>query len=597
MPTIARALSEQTDHIFMPVAQQLSHRILNMLGYGDIIGDNIYLSSEWSTHSRTSNKDDNPRVAENRFKIEVDVQLNPNSQKWEAYTFKHTTAYGVYSHLIHQQEAVYVDSPNRVRIMEMLSPINIILNCELTLMSAELAFKTPLQLFNGYENGSVATYTDLFFDYPVPKEIVSVLYHIWGLDRAEGKSANISFIDYIKRRTDGTWSVTKHRDLEQYEITVPRYNLKSLCALEYNSDKPQGLMENKLPTGWNIPFTYTVQFGMPTMQIMEYPCVIYNQLIDSMFIPTDEKIRFNAVPEHRTDTALQHYDDKEQYRTAAYIAVPWYDDWRLPLTSDLGKCCYECIATLHLLVDEVAGLYTRIDLKEQDDEDYQLDTSILTLLKGEGCMCTDKHSPVNVTLFRDDTELVANKDYYVDDNLVLLFKARDLYSHYRIVISVLTNATALRPQWYQMVIAEYPKLPRLLRDSIRIKFLFETWAPILQHYLRTDYRHIKDILNDGIVIDHYDRIIGDIKQLYILPYIKDRYSLDLDLYKVTAEVMVDQTTNTIYYPGMELPEDGYLEKRNVVLSKEVLNHAVNKNVGIDIYTFKQGKTCKFKARS
>ena len=47
--------------------------------------------------------------------------------------------------------------------MEMLSPINIILNCELTLSSSELAFKTPLQLFNGYENGSVATYTDLFF--------------------------------------------------------------------------------------------------------------------------------------------------------------------------------------------------------------------------------------------------------------------------------------------------------------------------------------------------------------------------------------------------------------------------------------------------
>ena len=77
MPILSRPISEQTDHIFMPVAQQLSHRILNMLGYSDVIGDNIYLSSEWSTHSKTTNSKDNPRVAEDRFKIEVDGINDP----------------------------------------------------------------------------------------------------------------------------------------------------------------------------------------------------------------------------------------------------------------------------------------------------------------------------------------------------------------------------------------------------------------------------------------------------------------------------------------------------------------------------------------
>ena len=150
MPILARPITEQTEHIFMPVAQQLSHRILHMLGYEDVVGDNIYLSSEWSSHSKTSNIEDNARVAENRFKADIELQLNPTSQKWEAYTFKHTASYGIYSHLIHQQEAIYTDPYNRVRIMEMLSPINITLNCELSLFSAEHAFKTPIQLFNGY---------------------------------------------------------------------------------------------------------------------------------------------------------------------------------------------------------------------------------------------------------------------------------------------------------------------------------------------------------------------------------------------------------------------------------------------------------------
>lgn len=596
MPTVSRVISEQPDHIFMPVAQQLSHRILHMLGYEDIIGDNIMLSSEWSTHSKTYNRDENARVSENKFKADVEVQMNPNSQKWEAYTFKHTTAYGVYKHLIHQQEAIYVDPYNRVRIMEMLSPINIILNCELTLVSAELAFKTPLQLFNGYENGSVATYTDLFFDYPVPKEIVSILYHIWELDRDNGKSNNVPFMEYIKIRTNGTWTVTKHRDLEEYEITIPRYNLKSLCSLEYSSDKPQGLMENKLPTGWNIPFTYTVQFGMPTMQIIEYPCVIYNQLVDSMFIPVDTNIRFNGMPEYRTDNALQHYDNKEMIKHQDYLSVPWYDDWSIPLTRTLSNT-YDTFAVLHLLVDEVAGLYTRIDLKEDVDDDYKLDEIILTLLKGEGCMCTDIHSPVNVALFRDDTELIPNKDYYVDDNLILVFKARDLYSHYRVVISTATEANILRPQWYQMCIKEYHRLPIRLRESIGYRFLQGEWTHILEKHVRCNVSKIQCILSDGTVIDRQDRILGDIKDIYVLPDIHDIPSIDLDMRKVTATVMVDQTTNTIYYPGMQLPEDGYFEKRDVVLSKEVLNHAINKNVGIDIYTFKSGKAGIIKTRS
>ena len=41
-------------------------------------------------------------------------------------------------------------------------------------------------------------------------------------------------------------------------------------------------------------------------------------------------------------------------------------------------------------------------------------------------MCTDVHSPVNVALFRDDTELIPNKDYCVDDNLILNFNIKPI---------------------------------------------------------------------------------------------------------------------------------------------------------------------------
>ncbi len=594
MPILTRPISELTDHIFMPVCQQLSHRILDILGYADVVGDNIYINTEWSAHSKTSNTNDVPNVNKNRLSIEAEVQMNPNQQKWEAYTFKHTTAYGLGKNLINSQEDIYHDDKNRVKVVELISPVTINLNCELVLTSSERAFQTPLQLFNGYENGTVATYTDLFFDYSIPKPIVNVLVHVWKLDRDGGEPAGVSFIDYVKRRTDNGWTVVKHKDLDEYELTVPRYNLKSLAALEYSGDKPTGNMENKLATSYTIQFTYTVQFGMPNMHILQYPCVIYNQLIDGAYIPNDETIRFNEMPEYRVDTAFQHYDMSERLKHQEYIHLPWYDDWDIPVTTKLHSDCYRPLMVMHILIDEVPGLYTTIDLREDADENYKLTPHIRMLLNNEGCLCTDRHAPVNVALYRDDTELLPNKDFFVDNNLQLSFKARDIYSHYRIIISTINEIEEVRPQFFQVLLQEFPYLPFYLARSLIDKLMRGSWSKIVERLLNVDISRTV-LLRNGNLVDMVKHcIVGKVQDLYILPYIRDIKCLDLDLSKVTVDVLVDQTTNTIYFPGMCVPKDGYIEKRQQVLSKEVLNHATYKDTRIDIYTFKQREAGKFK---
>lgn len=597
MPILTRPISELPDHVFMPVCKQIGHRILTMLGFADIIGDNIYIKSEWSAHSHTSDKNDSARVAQDRFTIEPEIQMNPSQQKWEAYTFKHTAAYGLSKNLINSQEDIYHDTANRVKVVELISPVTFNLSCELSLTSAQLAFQTPIQIFNGYDTNSVATYTDLFFDYPVPKSIVNVLYHIWKLDRDNGKEAGISFIDYIKLNTGGNWMVNKHKELEEYEIIVPRYNLKSLAALEYSGDKPQGNMDDKLPTGYTIQFNYVVQFGLPNTHVLQYPVTIYNRLIDGAYIPVENNERFNQIPEYRVDTALQHYDQAEQYKHQEYFHIPWYDDWDIPVTTKLHRDGYSPLIVMHILIDEVPGLYTSIDLKEDADDKYKLDTSIRTFLKGEGCMCTDRNAPVNVTLYRDDDELLPNIDYFVSDNLILTFKARDLYSHYRIVISTINNIELTRPQFFQMLIKEFVHLPYKLCRSLADKLMSGTWRPIVEYLLRTKINNLI-LLKDGRIIDTVKHCtVGKVQDLYILPYIRDIPCLDLDRRKTCVEALVDQTTNKVYYPGSPLPENGFMEKRQIVLSKEVLNHATYIDTGIDIYTFKSGKTCKPTTRS
>lgn len=69
MPVLSRAINEQQDHIFMPVISQLSHRILQSLEFEDVIGDQIYINTDWSTHSITSDSTGNADVAQNFFRL------------------------------------------------------------------------------------------------------------------------------------------------------------------------------------------------------------------------------------------------------------------------------------------------------------------------------------------------------------------------------------------------------------------------------------------------------------------------------------------------------------------------------------------------
>ena len=149
-------------------------------------------------------------------------------------------------------------------------------------------------------------------------------------------------------------------------------------------------------------------------------------------------------------------------------------------------------------------------------------------------------------------------------------------------ISTATSISTIRPQWYQMLIKEYDKVPVRLKESMGNWFLYGGWREALKHHIKGNIDRVKSILGNGIIIDHHDRIIGDVRCIDVIPFVRDKNSINIDKHKVTADVLVDQTTNTIYYPGMQLPEGGYLEKRNVVLSKEVCHNAPNKNVRIDI---------------
>ena len=588
MPVLTRSIPELVDHIFMPVCQQVSHRILHMLEYEDVVGDQIYINTDWSTHSVTHDKNDNANIGQTRFSMDVNIQLNPTSQKWDVYTFHHTTAYGFGTVLRDRQEPIYYDAPNNIKIVQMVSPVTMMMNCELFLASAELAFQTPAQIFNGYETGSIHTYTDLFYDYPVPKPILSVLYGIWSMDRVQGKSAGIPFVQYIKSHTNNTWNIHKHREKDEFEIVVPAYDLKVLNVLEYSDDKPQGIMEDKIPVGYSIPFVFTIQFNIPTLMIMDYPCVINNQLVPDRYISRDTNIRFNAMPESRHGTAYGPYENSVKYPLVKYWRVPWYDDWYLPGNTTMHtKHQYQSIV-MHLLIDEDKPQFaTTIDLLEDYDPSYKLADTTHAILKLLGSNCTDPHAPMCVWLFRDNTELKPNEDFYVDDNCVLYFKATDLQYHYRIAISTVTDIYWVSPKYFNILLKYMQYLPTFLVEQIIARLTGGDWSECFRNFIKsktnqTTYSNKVNIYRDGsVVLNPYNKVIGnvsdiDIDKLYAST--TDDRSLQLDTQPIYVTVFIDENTRDVYYPGMVIPDTANTVKKVLsIMDSKLLRYSNSSN--------------------
>ena len=120
------------------------------------------------------------------------------------------------------------------------------------------------------------------------------------MDRITGKASGNSFYSYLKKNSNGVLELNTNRNIKnEYEVSVSKVNLQTFGSLEFSNDKPEVGKEDKLSSVFDIPFVYTIQFGMPNISLMHYPCLINNQLLPAEYIPRDNHSRFNRMPEGR----------------------------------------------------------------------------------------------------------------------------------------------------------------------------------------------------------------------------------------------------------------------------------------------------------
>lgn len=516
---LSQPVSELTTHIFLPVIEQTAHRILTALALTDVIGDQIFIDTGFTAHSATSDINRNATFGPQSFRIDANIQMNPTSQKFDFYTFHHTTAYGISRNTMRDMYPIYWDPDNLIKIVEMRSPVSIVLNCELTVVSKELAFQTPQQIFNAYENGAVYELNDFAYDYPVPENILSVLYGLWKIDRRKGKPAQVNFLDYLKRNTNGKWQRHKHRDKDQYEIVVPSFDLQTLGTLEYSDDKPQGINEGKLPTGFTIPFQYTIQFAIPTINILHYHPVYNNQVLPMRLVPKGTHRRFNNMEESRRGIDLQRYNERPRLGQQIYaqaMHVPEYDDWVVPSSSPMPSYSQEPFLIVCATVDENEDLSTDLNFEEDFDPEFKIKDYVKEILYQQGERSVEPDALLSVQVYRDNKMLTPYDDTTFTEDLHVKFKARNLTSHYRVVFTECVELSKLNPDWYYLVKKFFPLLNNALKEQIRQniqnkgEWMDPSWAQNAQNNVHSN-NWVLIVGDNGWIYDGFNNTVGHIQ--------------------------------------------------------------------------------------
>lgn len=463
MPFISRPILELANHIYLPIIKQTSYRLVDELALREVIGDQIYIDTDYTTFAGTSNQKHNVNITPRSMHVEASMQMNPSSQKWDAYSWHHTTAYGINTFNLNNHTPIYKDTKNQVRIIEMRSPVTIMLNCEVTLLTKEHGFAIPHEIFNRYENGACYALNDLWYDYPVPNPIVSMLHQFWKMDRTEGQAKGVPFVEYVQKNTDGKWQFRKHRELEEYELVVPCPVTGILGTMEYSDDKPQIDKSDRIAVAFTIPFVYTLQFASPTINILQFQAMYNNQVVPPKLIPHDTTIRLNPLVGNRVSPAhdnfmLTNRMDEGRNAFARPTQVPSYDEWVQPATGFHYHCHQDPFLITMLGVDEKNGKAadTVIDLLEPNPL-YDLPPVTKEILYQQGSESVLGDTIYGIALYRNDKELIPLEDFTFDpEPMHLLFKAMDLHSQYRMVLAAGRDLYEISRKWWWLIDKYFP---------------------------------------------------------------------------------------------------------------------------------------------
>ena len=442
-----------------PIIEQLTYSILRKLEVMDFFHDSVYIDDNRRAISQPEDTQGNTRIGDRRVDVEINSHLNPDSgQLWDMNTPYNTIGSGTCARWYQYYEKIWCDPEVSVALIEHTVPFTVDLNFTLRFKGYEEA-QVCLDKVLSYAFRNIAQDThDITYSYPLSRPLLSVLDAIYQNRKSENQK--YSRFEYLQRYACAEFvqEVNKY-DLVRNEtipsaIYIKKYQLRCIGKMTSDMEKPEVVLEDKLPHFYLVRFMYQFQAGRPrTLQLYLPPVIEQTPLPKILF--QKESIgwfpKLQSAMQNLTYTEMLNSLDKEFSNSMSTYRFPEYDKWNMPADDILVKNDYHQLFIGIVLIDEGS---TQGSVNFYEDLDtLTLHPKILEIMSqhtqqemlGLGGL-------FNISVFIDSVKLDPSLVQFNPQTLTVTFLADRPTYIYRVVLSEAMNIKWVSRKFFDIII-------------------------------------------------------------------------------------------------------------------------------------------------
>lgn len=413
-------LSENIIHVWKPLADQMSRKILQDLGLLEYMQNHVYVDSNYTGPSKSWRDIQSRHAILNEPGMYVNMKFNssPLGLKWDV------TSPGQHMDpAIHRRDALtsiplFFDKKTGIHIIEREQPCLIEMECALTFTDRVIAFDAVTNLMSTYVRGELLSVNNFSYEYKFP---IPLLQDLYTLGRISGVPKGKGF-EWVTECSNGKMRLitNEHNPGKHHEMVVHRELYEVLAAIDYNAEEPTvegvGTSADTITLSFNVSF----QFGRVNMLYLKYPIVLNNTLVPESLVhvqPSEAYGRLINVLKHPVLSMDAIYQENKQLQKMP-VRLPWYDNWHLPpmtlheaVHADpflIGVCTLDneaCTACEDKCkCDCCPCRYTKIDIHEDFDE-YKLRDHVKDFFQSHPEEALYPDARYSITVFANDVQV------------------------------------------------------------------------------------------------------------------------------------------------------------------------------------------------
>lgn len=296
------------------------------------------------------------------------------------------------------------------------------------------------------------------------------------------------------------------------------------------STYPDKIEKDKDTNTYSITFTYKLTMDVPGVIVMRYPFMVYNKLINPLYLSHITRLDNFNIEEYRRDLNVSksmlgltmfesHRELQNHINTNLPLTIPYFDDFSIRKIHD----GYAITTTFLTQIDET-DRRTLLNLKDLGE--YYLDEDILAYIaSGEKNYCINPYMSYIYFGIYQDNKYFNNNILTIDSNLNLKSTIDlDLTKQTRVLLNFVydinyvkfapTQRALLNTAVYVKFISEYINVLVNYPDLSKSNNLFDLYHYIVKNlyefYVKNDYATVGLILNNILVINknlHYNFLV------------------------------------------------------------------------------------------